>query len=223
MKLLKTNTLLLFLVLTCVAMAQTVELDFVSRDSVYVETIKIRSQKIVDKLDIRNPAMALNVRNTIANRYFQLNDIYEAQDLAVKEIDNIKVLFSEEQKKIEKDKILNKTDAELYRTHVAYLAALSLFLDNEKIDKIKDEMTYGVLMVTYNAMLDMIPSLKEEEKKQIYAWLWEAREYAMDAESSNKKHAVFGRYKGKINNYLSKRGYNLTEEREAWKKRIEKK
>ena len=84
-------------------------------------------------------------------------------------------------------------------------------------------MTYGVVKVTYDATLDMIPSLKEDEKAQIYAWLVEAREFAMDAENSNKKHEAFGKYKGRINNYLSKRGYNLTKEREAWYKRIEEK
>lgn len=216
-------TIFFFFAFAYTMMAQTVELDFAGHDSAYVETIKVRSQKIVDKLEIKNPATELNVRNIIANRYFQLNDIYEARDLANKEVDNIKILFSDEQKKNEKEKILNKTDAELYRTHAAYLAALSLFLDNARIDKVKDEMTYGVLMVTYTATLEMIPSLKEEEKKQIYAWLWEAREYAMNAENSNKKHGVFGKYKGRINNYLSKRGYNLTEERKAWEQRIAEK
>ena len=43
----------------------------------------------------------------------------------------------------------------------------------------------------------MIPTLKEEEKAQIMAWLVEAREFAMDAENSNKKHAAFGKYKGR--------------------------
>ena len=37
-------------------------------------------------------------------------------------------------------------------------------------------MTYGVVMVTYKATVDMIPTLKEEEKAQIMAWLVEARE-----------------------------------------------
>jgi len=77
-----------------------------------------------------------------------------------------------------------------------------------------------VVKVTYDATLDMIPSLKNEEKSQILAWLKEAREYAMDAENSNKKHEAFGKYKGRINNYLSKRGYDLTKERENWYKRI---
>jgi hypothetical protein len=66
----------------------------------------------------------------------------------------------------------------------------------------------------------MIPSLKEEEKAQILLWLKEARELAVDAESSKKKHEVFGKYKGRINNYLAKRGYDLTKEREEWYKRV---
>ena len=152
-----------------------------------------------------------------------MNDIYEARDQANKEIDNIKILFSAEQKKAEKDKILQKTDSEIFRSHFAFISALMQHVDNQQIDKVKDEMTYGVLMVTYTATLEMIPSLKEDEKKQIYAWLWEARELAMNAESSNKKHGVFGKYKGRINNYLSARGYNLTEERKAWEQRIKAK
>ena len=94
------------------------------------------------------------------------------------------------------------------------------WLDAKQIDAVKDGMTYGVVMVTYKATVDMIPTLKEEEKAQIMAWLVEAREFAMDAENSNKKHAAFGKYKGRINNYLSKRGYDLVKERKAWYERI---
>ena len=99
----------------------------------------------------------------------------------------------------------------------------SLFLNEKQIEQVKDGITFGVVKVTYTATLDMIPSLKQEEKEQIYAWLVEAREFALDAESSNKKHEAFGKYKGRINNYLSKRGYDLVKEREAWYKRIKEK
>ena len=98
--------------------------------------------------------------------------------------------------------------------------SLSLFLDDAQIETVKDVMTYNVVKVTYDAQCDMIPTLKDEEKKQILAWLKEAREYAIDAESSKKKHETFGKYKGRINNYLSKRGYNLQKEREEWAKRV---
>ena len=33
----------------------------------------------------------------------------------------------------------------------------------------------------------------------------------------------FGKYKGRINNYLSKRGYNITKERAAWAERLKAK
>lgn len=199
--------------------ATVVDLDSVNRDPAYVETIIVRSQKIVDQLNLSNPQVALSVRNTIANRYFELNDIYENRDQALNALKNNSIL-SDEQKNAEKERILNEKDAALYRTHFAFPANLSLFLDRDQIDAVKDGMTYGVVRVTYDAFIEMIPSLTEEEKKRIYAWLLEAREYAMDAESSNKKHEIFGKYKGRINNYLSRRGYNLTQERIEWEKRM---
>ena len=84
----------------------------------------------------------------------------------------------------------------------------------------KDGMTFGVVKVTYDSYLDMIPTLKEDEKTQILAWLVEARELAMDAESSKKKHETFGKYEGRINNYLAARGYDLQAERDAWYERV---
>jgi hypothetical protein len=80
-------------------------------------------------------------------------------------------------------------------------------------------MTYRIVPITYAAYQDMIPNLTKAQKQQIYTWLLEAREIAMDAESSEKKHAVFGKYKGRINNYLSAAGYDLKKEGEEWEKR----
>ena len=111
-------------------------------------------------------------------------------------------------------------DSELVRHHFELESNLSLYLDDAQIEAVKDGMTYGVVKKTYDAHCDMIPTLKDFEKKLILAWLKEAREYAMDAENSNKKHAAFGKYKGRINNYLSKQGYDLTKEREAWYERM---
>lgn len=186
--------------------AGAVDLDREGRDPAYVESIVKRSQKIVDKLELTDTVAAREVTTIIANRYFKLNDIYETLTGDAKQ---------EAVKAAEAEK-----DAALYRTHFAFPADLSLYLDAKQIDAVKDGMTYGVVMVTYKATVDMIPTLKEEEKAQIMAWLVEAREFAMDAENSNKKHAAFGKYKGRINNYLSKRGYDLVKERKAWYERI---
>jgi hypothetical protein len=200
---------------------KAVELKSAGRDPKYVETIIGRSQKIVDVLKIKNDSVKTQVLNIISNRYFQLNDIYSKRDSLINDIKASDL--SSEDKKIKTEAAQNEKDAALYKTHFAFPASLSLYLNEKQIDAVKDGMTFGVLMVTYNSHLDMIPSLKKEEKAQIFAWLLEARELALDAESSNKKHEVFGKYKGRINNYLTARGYDLKKEREEWYKRIEKK
>lgn len=206
--------------LLLIAMAvngKAVELNSEGRNPEYVASIVKRSQKITDKLMLTDSVAAREVTYLIANRYFELNDIYEKRDKQVK-------LAKESLTGAAKEEALkaaeNEKDAMLYRTHFAFPAALSLYLNETQVEAVKDGMTYGVLMVTYNSHLDMIPSLTTEEKAQIMAWLKEARELAMDAENSNKKHEVFGKYKGRINNYLSKRGYDLVKEREAWYQRI---
>ena len=198
--------------------AGAVDLNKENRDPKYVESIVNRSQKIVDKLGLTDAKVAEDVCNVIANRYFELNDIYEIRDAKAKAVKESGLTGDAKNEALKAAE--NEKDAALYRSHFAFPASLSLFLNEEQIEAVKDGMTYGVVKVTYEATLDMIPSLKEEEKVQIYAWLVEAREFAMDAENSNKKHAAFGKYKGRINNYLAKRGYNLTKEREEWAKRV---
>ena len=182
-----------------------VKLDSEGRDPQYVQTIIARSQKATDELGITWTPMGQNVLNIICNRYFKLNDIYAERDSI---------------KKTDKKLAEAQCDSKLYRSHWGFLADLSMYLKPQEIDKVKDVMTFDVVRVTYEAQCDMIPTLKESEKQQIMAWLIEARELAIDAESSKKKHEVFGKYKGRINNYLSKRGYDLTKEREEWYKRI---
>ena len=176
-----------------------VSLNTEGQDPQYVETIKGRAQKIVDGLQLADDQKAENVRNIIANRYFLLNDIHSKYD-----------------KKQQAER-----DAELYKHHFELASALALYLNEEQIEAVKDGMTFGRLKRDYNATLDMIPSLTDEEKAQVLIWLKEAREYAMDAADSKGKHFWFDKYRGRTNNWLSARGYDLKKERDAWMKRIE--
>ena len=185
--------------LTITASAQLVALDCDGRDSAYVENIKGRAQKIVDGLQLTDQEQARHVRNIIANRYFLLNDIHAKYD------------------KSQQDAL----QAELYKHHFELASALALYLNEEQIDAVKDGMTYGRLKRDYNAQLEMIPTLSDFEKQQILIWLKEAREYAMDAADSKGKHFWFDKYRGRTNNWLSARGYDLKKERDAWMKRIE--
>ncbi len=204
------------LLTVCTANSQTVALDADGRAQDYVNAILGRSKKVTDALGITGTDKGEQVKNIVANRYFKLNDIYEERDSLKKAASTL----SGTEKKKALEAAENNKDMKLYRSHFGFIAELSLFIDDADIEKVKDVMTYNVVKVTYDAQCDMIPSLKEEEKKQILTWLKEAREYAIDAESSKKKHETFGKYKGRINNYLSKRGYDLQKEREAWAERV---
>ncbi|MBO4851824.1 MAG: DUF3826 domain-containing protein [Prevotella sp.] len=175
------------------------------RDADYVSIIVSRAEKATDALSITWTPRGENVRNIIANRYFQLNDIYAERDSL---------------KQRDKQLAAATADSKLYRSHFGFDADLSTYLSPGDIIKVKDVMTYNVVQVTYDAYCDMIPRLTTEEKEQIMAWLVEARELAIDAESSNKKHEIFKKYKGRINNYLSARGYDIQKEREEWEKRV---
>ena len=187
--------------LTLTVNAQLVVLNDEGRDSAYVETIKGRAQKIVDGLQLTDQSQARAVRNIIANRYFLLNDIHAKYD------------------KSQQDAL----QAELYKHHFELASTLALYLNDDQIEAVKDGMTYGRLKRDYNAQLEMIPTLSDFEKQQILIWLKEAREYAMDAADSKGKHFWFDKYRGRTNNWLSSRGYDLTKEREQWQKRIVKK
>ena len=204
--------------LMLVPAVKAVELDSKNRDPKYVETIVARSQKIVDKLKLKDHTVAKNVLNIVSNRYFELNDIFSKRDTSINRIK--RSALKGEARNNAQNAAQNEKEAALYRSHFAFPANLSLYLSDSQIEAIKDGITFGVVKVTFDATLEMIPTLKTEEKTQILAWLKEGREFALDAETSNKKHEAFGKYKGRINNYLSKQGYDLVKEREGWYARI---
>ncbi len=109
---------------------------------------------------------------------------------------------------------------QLAARHTLFLSKLGKELSAEQIEKVKDQMTYNKVAVTYNAYLDELPQLTETQKAQLKAWLVEAREKAIDAGSSDQKTAIFGKYKGRINNFLSQQGYDMKKAGEEWQKRI---
>lgn len=187
----------------------------------YIKAINQRAEKIVVGLELKNKKVADKVSNVIAKQYSDLNDLHSARDAKVKKLkadsDN-KSIVEEQVKKAE-----DETQVAISKLHKKYLKKLSAHLTAQQVDQVKDGMTYGVVPITYKGYVDMIPSLTEPQKQQILTWLIEAREIAMDAETSDKKHWWFGKYKGKINNYLSAQGYDTAKEREEWNKRIKAK
>ena len=197
----------------CLLLSGVVDAQQSSQDeAAYVQTITLRANKIVQALSLTDSSLFYQVQNMVANQYAAIKNVH----------DN----FNAKAKAEAEAEAANTTSIEADRMtslkvqHNQFIASLSTVLSVQQIDVIKDGMTYGVLPKTYKGYEEMILTLTPVQKNQIYAYLLEAREFAMDAESSEKKHAWFGKFKGKINNYLSAEGYDMKKEGIAWKERI---
>jgi hypothetical protein len=188
-------------------------------DPEYIKVTEERASKIVDEFEISDTVKSELLIQIIAKQYQNLSKIHDEKDA---KIETIKASDEAKEKQNTKiDKVKTKADKLIAKLHKSYIKQLSKNLTSDKIDAVKDGMTYGVVPKTFFAFKDMIPSLTEAQKKYIYDNLVEAREHAMDAGTSKDKHAWFGKYKGRINNYLSAQGYDLEKERDGWYERIE--
>lgn len=185
----------------------------------YTQVITKRSKKIVDVLGITDSAKFYRVVTIIADQYRSLSAIHDGRNARVSEIKKEQAA-DKAKANAEIALIDSNVTHQLNKQHAAYLAKLGLELNAGQVEQVKNGMTYNVLPLTYKAYLDELPDLSETQKSQIKSWLTEAREHAIDAESSEKKHAWFGKFKGRINNYLSAQGYDMKKAGVEWQKRI---
>jgi Spy/CpxP family protein refolding chaperone len=188
-----------------------------SKEAAYTRTITERAAKIVATLGLTDEAKGTKVRDVIATQYRQLNDVHEARKA---QLAALKAQPKDDKTEAATKKIEDQTTAALDKLHGKYLKQLGRYLTTDQVAMVKDGMTYRVLPITMTAYEDMLPNLTAEQKAQMLAWLTEAREHAMDASTSEEKHKWFGKYKGRINNYLSAAGIDMNQAGKDWQARI---
>ena len=188
------------------AMAQTQPAD-----ASYEADISKRADGVLEVLKLEDAAKAARVKETLLAQYRSLRDLHDGRDAKLKDVPK--------DDKAQAEKIKAESDAAVKKLHVEFVAKLEKELTGEQVEKVKDKMTYNVVAVTYNGFCDMIPELTDTQKAYILAQLKEARELAMDGGSSKEKHAIFGKFKGRINNYLSKEGHDLKKANKDWAER----
>jgi hypothetical protein len=191
-------------------------------DPAYREVAQGRASKIVAGMDtVAGTDRAETVIGIIADQYCDLHDLHQSRDAALaalKEAPEVTAEFAAAARAA----LERESENAVLRLQITFLARLSAHLDADEIDAVKDGLTYGRMPRDYGVYLEMLPDLSAEQKARIYAWMWEARERAMSGGSSNEKHGWFGKYKGRINNYLSAAGYDLKEaERLLYQRRKE--
>lgn len=185
----------------------------------YRKVVSDRADKIVVTLGIADSAKAKKVSDIIAQQYIDLNEIHDSRNASVKKLKSLptenKAVVDSTIKKLEV-----RSAKKITKLHFKFIVKLSKNLSSDQVVMVKDGLTYKVLPITYKGYMEMLPNLSIDQKNQILSYLTEARELAMDAESSENKHAIFGKYKGRINNYLSAAGIDMNKASKEWQMRI---
>lgn len=219
------NKLLLFsflLVFTFVtSFAADVKLNTRNLSTEAVAEAQKKAAKVLDKLSLTNDSIRENIKIVVTNRYLELREIHQKYDERNAKIETTGL--SKEKKDEELERSYYQYNSDLYRSRFGYLAWLSFYLNDEQVETVKDAMTYNLLHVRYNDFLDLLPGLTKAEKNRVHHWLVEAREFSIDFETPRKMRQMFTKYRGRINNYLAARGYDLRKATEEQKARLQKK
>lgn len=205
----KTNILIIFLLSAFSLFATNIEVEL-KKGSYSEDSVKLaleRSQKIVDKLALSDKDKQANVLHIIANRYLELYQIHDEYDARNEKIEALGL--EEEVKKDELERSYYEYNSALYRSRFGYIAWLSFYLSKEQVVTVKNEMTDNLLLQRYDAFVDMLPEMTDDQKNRVYAWLIEAREFSMDFITKRKMNQMFTKYRGRINNYLSACGHDI--------------
>jgi hypothetical protein len=176
-------------------------------EAAYTRTITKRSADIVTALALTDAAQSNRVQQILITQYRALNAWHETHDAGIKTLSQTANATDKEAAAKAKEQIA-QIQATLKPVHDSFLARLAADLTPGQVEAVKDKMTYGKVKVTYDAYCKFNPTLTDKEKAHILALLKEARELAMDGGSAEEKTAIFGKFKGKINNYLAAQGHN---------------
>ena len=177
----------------------------------YEQVIAGRAEKIVSTLEQAGAESRGRVREALLDFYRSTQAWHEAHGPRRKELRSAQDDASKEE--------LAALERELATIRDDFSNRLANDLSPAEVEKVKDGLTYGVLHVTERAYREMIVRLTDEQKAKIHDWLVEARDLAISEGSSEAKHGVFGKYKGRINNFLSQQGYDLKQEERDWQLR----
>lgn len=173
-----------------------------AQDPAYVKATNERAARIVSQLELADATRAARVQSIIAEFYRDLNALQAERDGQLKALP---AGAPDEQKK----ELRTAIDAKRAQIRDRFVQDLAATLTPAQVEQVKDGLTYGVLPLTFRVYQEMLPDLTAEQKAQLHAWLVEARELAIAGFTSEEKHGFFGKYKGRINNYLAKAGIDM--------------
>jgi len=180
-------------------------------EAAYTRSIEGRTADILAVLDLKGGSKTNEIHDAIISRYRGLKAWHDANDARLKQLSK-----EAQEPGSQADGEIKTIQASLKKQHDQFIEKLSALMTDAQVEKVKDKMTYNKVKVTYDAYEEIVPGLTVEEKSQILEFLKTAREEAIDGGSADEKSAIFKKYKGKINNYLSQRGHDVGKAYKDW-------
>lgn len=190
-----------------------------AEDAAYTDMLSKRADKIVAALQLSDADKAQRVKQLLIEQYRSLKQVHDARDGKLRQLREQAGPTTKPSPE-QVNRVREDAQQQLDQLNAEFVSRLSSELTPEQVEIVKNEMTYNVVPITYRGFLDMLPDLTDTQKATILQMLTEAREKAMTGGTSEEKHAWFGKYKGRINNYLSKEGYDLKQASKDWQQRL---
>jgi hypothetical protein len=160
----------------------------VAEDSANNAVAEKRSSGILETLKLVDKEQAARVKRYIVNFILTLKNIHEGKSAPQGDA---------------KTAALVKARGELY----AGLEAEKLTTQQQEV--VKNGLSANHFKINYDAFLDLVPKLTDEEKTYIHDQLASVFDEAILLNEGTAKGEAFHKVRGRINVYLSKRGYDL--------------
>ncbi|WP_187270044.1 DUF3826 domain-containing protein [Pontibacter qinzhouensis] len=177
-----------------------------------------QSNRVAGTLRLTDDIQKEHVRNLIALQYQRVQEIQEERDAKMDATTQLPK--SKEERDKEAADIWAKYQVYFASQRNLFFQTLSAFIDSSQVETVKNEMTDNRLQEEYSHFLALLPGLKDDQKKQVYSYLLEARDNAMNVLDEKGRLNWFIKFRGRANNYLSREGYNLRKATEDLEKRL---
>lgn len=177
-------------------------------DAALQKRAESKSARLVDALKLDDAAKAARVKALVGEWFLTMWTWHEKQDPQLKELWK---QWSQARSVVPKDEfpgevIAHRIDdvyASLRPAYESFIQKLSAELTPEQVDTFKEAWSRSPGMRrTYNAYLQIVPDLTEEQKQVILARMQRAREDAMLTDADKEIVNIYKRHKVKVEAYV---------------------
>ena len=186
----------------------TVSLATASAEDATLKRAEGKATRLVGGLQLADAARAERAKSILADWYLALWSWHGANDAQLREL---WTQWNQARAVVPKDEfpaevIAHRIDdvyASLRPAYEAFVAKLSAELTPEQVDAIKESWSRSPgRKRTYNAYLEIVPDLNDEQKKVIHDRMLLAREDAMLTDSDKEIVSIYKRHKVKVEAYV---------------------